>query len=86
MGSELTREEKSLVCQIAMDEETGNNLLRSRSAEYCEMCRRIYSMLDDFDTTPRSSADTELLEWYRAVKDPEEMERYRVKYETPCAV
>lgn len=80
MTSELTKEQKSIICQISMDEESGSHLLHERSAEYYEMCRLIYSLRDDYETTPRSRFEQEVLDYYRGTKDPESMAIYDAEY------
>ncbi len=80
MTSELTDEQKSLICRISADEESGGHLLRERGNDYYEMCRLIYSLRDDYETRPRSMFEQEVLDYYRGTKSPEFMAMYDEKY------
>lgn len=80
MTSELTNEQRSLICRISADEESGGHLLHKRGGDYYEMCRLIYSLCDEYETRPRSKFEQEVLDYYRATKDPGLMAVYDSTY------
>lgn len=75
----LDKEEMRLLSQIASDEQTGNHLLRPRSDEYRDMCKRFLEAQAKADNL-RSDKESQMIEYFLACKDFNQYQNFCNKY------
>lgn len=79
MKTQLTEQEKELLCQIVADRESGNHLLYPRSDEYKKMCNTVHYIVckDEKDRTER---EVEICCYLAACETPEANKLYEQIY------
>lgn len=79
MKTQLTTEEKRLLCQIVSDRHSGNHLLYPRSDEYKKMWNAVCDIVNK-DEKDRTERDIEICEYMLACESPEANKAYEEKY------
>lgn len=75
----LSEEEMRLLSQIMSDSQTGNHLLRPRSDEYRDMCKRFLEAKTKSDNL-RSEKESQMIEYYKACDNFDEYQNFCNKY------
>lgn len=79
MKTQLTKQEKELLCQIVADRESGNHLLYPRSDEYKQMCKVIYDIVRK-EEKDRTEREVEICCYLAACETPEANKLYEQIY------